>query len=89
MIFQSFSLSIYLSILCDFLCRYTLASSLSSRVQEAKSSLSRVPILSSLTDEQLEKLSDTVAIITYNPGDVIITKGISGGRVIICVSIDE
>ena len=48
--------------------RFTLAQSSASRVIEIKQSLSRVPLLNGLTDEQFEKLADTVELIPFDAG---------------------
>lgn len=58
--------------------RYTLASSSSNNMKEIKNALSKVPLLSGLTDEQFSKLCDTVEIVPYNSGDNIIRKGADG-----------
>jgi CRP-like cAMP-binding protein/tRNA A-37 threonylcarbamoyl transferase component Bud32 len=58
--------------------KFVVAQSSSNRSLEVKKALSRVPLLADLTEEQLDKLSDTVEIFGYNPGDVIIKKGQEG-----------
>lgn len=58
--------------------RFTLAQSSASRIVEIKQALSRVPLLNGLTDEQFEKLTDTVELVPYNAGDIIIKKGTEG-----------
>ena len=58
--------------------KFIVAQSSSNRSLEIKKALARVPLLSELTEDQLEKLSDTVEIFAYNPGDVIIKKGAEG-----------
>ncbi len=45
-----------------------VAQSSSNRSAEVKKALSRVPLLADLTEEQLDKLCDTVEIFGYNPG---------------------
>lgn len=47
--------------------RYTLAQSSASRMNEVKQALARVPILAGLTDDQLERLTDTVELVPFNP----------------------
>jgi len=58
--------------------RFTLAQSSATKMREVKQALAKVPILSGLTDDQLEKLTDTVEIVPYNAGDAIIRKGAEG-----------
>lgn len=58
--------------------KFIVAQSSSNRTLEIKKALATVPLLSELTEEQLEKLSDTVEIFPYNAGDVIIKKGAAG-----------
>lgn len=48
--------------------RFTLAQSSASRVLEIKQALARVPLLQGLTDDQFERLTDTVELIPYNYG---------------------
>jgi CRP-like cAMP-binding protein len=45
-----------------------VAQSSSERSLEIKKALVRVPLLQDLTEDQLEKLTDTVEIFAYNPG---------------------
>jgi len=40
-----------------------------------RSALTKVPLLSSLTEKQLQKICDSVEIVPYKTGDVIIKKG--------------
>lgn len=58
--------------------KYVVAQSSSNRALEIKKALARVPLLADLTEDQLEKLCDTVEIFGYNPGDIIIKKGQEG-----------
>lgn len=55
--------------------RYTLSSSSSQRQQTIKKSLSKVTLLEGLTDEQFDKICDTVELVPFKAGDVIIKKG--------------
>lgn len=58
--------------------RFIIAQSSTSRTEEIKKSLARVPLLSELTEVQLDKIVDTVEIFPFAPGDVIIKKGTEG-----------
>jgi CRP-like cAMP-binding protein len=58
--------------------KFIVAQSSSNYSLEIKKALAKVPLLADLTEEQLEKLSDTVEIFPYNAGDVIIKKGAEG-----------
>lgn len=48
--------------------RFILAQSTSNREKEIKKALKMVPLLSELTEEQLDKLSDSVEVFPYNAG---------------------
>ena len=48
--------------------KFIVAQSSSSRTIEIKKALASVPLLSDLTDDQLDRLSDTVEIFPYNAG---------------------
>jgi CRP-like cAMP-binding protein len=48
--------------------RFIIAQSTSNREKEIKQALRHVPLLAELTDEQLEKLADSVEIFPYNAG---------------------
>ena len=48
--------------------RFILAQSTSNREKEIKKALKLVPLLADLTEEQLEKLSDSIEIFPYNAG---------------------
>jgi len=58
--------------------RYIIAQSSAVRDLEIKKALSKVPILIDLTEEQLDRLADSVETFPYKPGDVIIKKGSEG-----------
>lgn len=48
--------------------RFILAQSTSNREKEIKQALRAVPLLADLTEEQLDKLSDSVEVFPYNAG---------------------
>ena len=48
--------------------RFIIAQSSNSRDVEIKRALAKVPLLQDLTEEQLDKLTDTVEIFPYEPG---------------------
>ena len=48
--------------------RYIIAQSSAVRDLEIKQALSKVPILTELTEEQLDRLADTVETFPYKPG---------------------
>lgn len=48
--------------------RFIIAQSSSNREKEIKKALKAVPLLADLTEEQLEKLSDSVELFPYNAG---------------------
>ena len=48
--------------------RYIIAQSSAVRDLEIKQALSKVPILTDLTEEQLDRLADTVETFPYKPG---------------------
>lgn len=48
--------------------RFILAQSTSNREKEIKKALKMVPLLAELTEEQLDKLSDSVEVFPYNAG---------------------
>lgn len=50
--------------------RYTLAQSAATKSIEIKQALGKVPLLNGLTEEQFDKLCDTVEIVPYNAGIV-------------------
>eukprot|EP00981_Chlorochromonas_danica_P007485 scaffold1755_cov258-Ochromonas_danica.AAC.7 len=58
--------------------KLVVAQSSSNRAIEIKRALSHVPLLQELTEEQLDKVADSVEIFPYNTGDVIIRKGSEG-----------
>jgi len=58
--------------------RYTLAHSSANRNAETQAALSKVSLLSTLTEDQIAKVSEAVELVTYNPGDTIIKKGSEG-----------
>ena len=58
--------------------KHIVAQSSSNRSLEIKTALARVPLLKDLTEEQLDKVVDTVEIFPYNAGEVIIKKGQDG-----------
>ncbi len=55
--------------------RYVIATSQDSKANDVRSALTKVPLLSSLTEKQLQKICDSVEIVPYKTGDVIIKKG--------------
>ncbi len=55
-----------------------VALSTTNRMLEIKASLCRVPLLQDLTEQQLDKICDSIEIFPYNVGDVIINKGSEG-----------
>lgn len=58
--------------------RYIVAQSSSGKNMEIQQALSKVPLLSSLTEGQMDKLCEAVEIFPYKEGDVIIQKGSEG-----------
>ena len=58
--------------------RHILEFSTRTGLEETTSSLRAVPILSGLTENQLERISSTVAAVTFDAGDHIIEKGEHG-----------
>ena len=48
--------------------KFTLANNLEGYVGEVESTLRRVPLLQNLTQEQLDRLADAVAVVHYKPG---------------------
>ena len=51
--------------------KFTLANNLEGHVGEVESSLKQVPLLQNLTQDQLDKLADAVAVVHYNAGTII------------------
>ncbi len=49
--------------------KFIVAQSSTNRTIEIKKALASVPLLADLTEDQLERLSDTVEIFPYNPGN--------------------
>jgi CRP-like cAMP-binding protein len=58
--------------------RFTVAHGQNDRISAIKAGLKRVAILEGLTDEQLDKLTDSVEIVNYEAGEQIIKKGSEG-----------
>lgn len=58
--------------------RFMIAQSASDKTKEIKMALNACPLLSELTDDQLEKISEAVELFPYNAGDIIIKKGTEG-----------
>jgi len=58
--------------------RFIIAQSSSNRDKEVKKALRMVPILADLTEEQIDKISDSVEIFPYKAGDEIIKRGAEG-----------
>ena len=57
--------------------RMVLANSQTIRNNEIKEALMKVPLLSALTESQIAKVTDIVALLPFPAGDVIIKKGIT------------
>lgn len=58
--------------------RFTVAHGQNDRTTAIKAALKQVPILEGLTDEQIDKLTDTIEIVNYEAGEQIIKKGSEG-----------
>jgi cAMP-dependent protein kinase regulator len=48
--------------------KFVLANNTEHFSTDVRQALHRVPILESLTDEQLDKIADAVAVVSYKPG---------------------
>ncbi len=54
--------------------KFTLANNLEQKNSEVEDALLKVPLLQNLTHEQLDKLTDTVEVIAFNPGNLLHVK---------------
>lgn len=49
--------------------KFTLANNMEDKSSEIKEAVQKVPLLQGLTSQQMDRLTDTVMLIDYNPGE--------------------